>query len=504
MGRRAAGELVLSDAERDALVALTRTGGTAKALALRARIILECAEGLANNVVAAKHYMATQTVGKWRTRYIEHRLDGLADAPRTGAPSSIDDSQVQAVITKTQESLSQGAPRLTSRTLAQEVGVSPATVLRIWRAYGLQQPQRRMVTELRSDSETRKKSRSIGGSHSTIGNSPPAPTASACETALSAAARTRRKTAISHTMEVSKKKNTEMIQRSATGRDAMETSKQVDLSTLPERKITRKPPAAASDIPLARGRKTGEFRALSVQQSQRVFSTMCNERPDRDNLQFGNPLWNISAVCRLVQQEFGLSLARTSVARYLERWGIIAEHPFEVGLGMRPPVFTRWAHSEYPKIQFKAEAERAYIFWFFEDDIYPEEISHSENPSVLPRSSSGSHRLLSVIQGQLRESENRPLNLLTHWENLSWIEMPKPIPQNTSSSWLILSDRDPTDRMQKFLKALIRLSEACCRKVFLIVPDDQLSSTAKISTWLASVSAHIEVFALPPYQAAPN
>jgi transposase len=245
MGRRAAGELVLSDAERDALVALTRTGGTAKALALRARIILECAEGLANNVVAAKHHMATQTVGKWRTRYIEHRLDGLADAPRTGAPSSIDDSQVQAVITKTQESLSQGAPRLTSRTLAQEVGVSPATVLRIWRAYGLQQPQRRMVTELRSDSETRKKSRSIGGSHSTIGNSPPAPTASACETALSAAARTRRKTAISHTMEVSKKKNTEMIQRSATGRDAMETSKQVDLSTLPERKITRKPPAAA-------------------------------------------------------------------------------------------------------------------------------------------------------------------------------------------------------------------------------------------------------------------
>ena len=305
-------------------------------------------------------------------------------------------------------------------------------------------------------------------------------------------------------MEVSKKKNTEMIQRSATGRDAMETSKQEDLSTLPERKITRKPPAAASDIPLARGRKTGEFRALSVQQSQRVFSTMCNERPDRDNLQFGNPLWNISAVCRLVQQDCGLSLARTTVARYLERWGISPEHPFEVGMGMRLPIFTRWAFSAYPKIQARALAEQADIFWFFEDDIYPEEISHSENPSVLPRSSSGSHRLLSVIQGQLRESENRPLNLLTHWENLSWIEMPKPIPQNTSSSWLILSDPDPTDRIQKFLNAMVRLSEACGRKVFLIVPDDQLSSTAKISTWLASVSAHIEVFALPPYQAAPN
>ena len=199
----------------------------------------------------------------------------------------------------------------------------------------------------------------------------------------------------------------------------------------------------------------------------------------------------------MVQQEFGLSLARTTVARYLERWDISPEHPFDVGMRMRLPIFTRWAFSAYPKIQARALAEQADIFWFFEDDIYPEEISHSENPSVLPRSSSGSHKLLSVIQGQLRDSENRPLNLLTHWENLSWIEMPKPIPQNTSSSWLILSDRDPTDRMQKFLKALIRLSEACCRKVFLIVPDDQLSSTAKISTWLASVSAHIEVFALP-------
>lgn len=497
MGRRAAGALVLSDAQRKALVAQTQASGQEQSLALRARIILECSEGLANNVVAAKHHLTTQTVGKWRTRYIEHGLEGLKDAPRPGAPSSIDDPLFQAVIAKTRESLSPGSPSLTSRTLAQEVGVSPATVLRIWRASGLQ-PQRRTATQLRSDSEPRKKSRPSAKGNSANAKTITASTASACEIAVPSAEPARQKSNTAHSMEASERKSTEKIQRRAPGQGTIQTFKQEELS---------KHLAAATDpmtiIPRSRGRKTGECRVLNAQQSQRVFGAMCNERPDGKLLNLRQPLWNISVISHLVQQEFGLSLARSSVARYLERWGIMAAHPFEVGLGMRPRAFTIWAYSEYPKIQFKAEAERADIFWFFEDDIDSEEISHPESPPVLQGALPGSHRLLSAIQGQLRDLEQRPLNLLTHWKNLSWIEMPEPIPQNASSSWLILSDRDPTDRMQKFLNALVRLSETSGRKVFLIVPEDQSSSVAQISKWLASVSAYIEVFTLPPFQPAP-
>lgn len=162
MGRRAAGELVLSEAERDELVALTLRRKTAQALALRARIVLACADGLANKVVAARQRVTQQTVGKWRSRYVEHRLDGLLDAPRTGAPRTIDDGRVDAVIAKTLESMPQGATHWSTRSMAREAGVSQTAVSRIWRAFGLQ-PHRQETFKLSSDPMFVEKVRDIVG-----------------------------------------------------------------------------------------------------------------------------------------------------------------------------------------------------------------------------------------------------------------------------------------------------------------------------------------------------
>ena len=78
--------LVLSEAEREQLIALTMRRKTAQALALRARIVLACAEGIDNKTVATRQRVTPHTVSKWRARFIEHRLDGLLDAPRPGAP----------------------------------------------------------------------------------------------------------------------------------------------------------------------------------------------------------------------------------------------------------------------------------------------------------------------------------------------------------------------------------------------------------------------------------
>ncbi|MEX3901561.1 helix-turn-helix domain-containing protein, partial [Paraburkholderia sp. BR10954] len=88
---------------------------TAQALALRARIVLACAEGTDNRTVAAKLRVTQQTVSKWRVRYVMHRLDGLLDAPRPGAPRSIDDARVDAVIAKTLESVPKGATHWSTR-----------------------------------------------------------------------------------------------------------------------------------------------------------------------------------------------------------------------------------------------------------------------------------------------------------------------------------------------------------------------------------------------------
>ena len=150
MSGRSKGELVLSDSEREELKALTMRRKTAQALALRARIVLACADGMDNKTVAAKQRVTQQTVSKWRARFVIHRLDGLLDAPRPGAPRTIDDARVDAVIAKTLESVPVGATHWSTRTMAREMRLSQTAVTRIWRAFGLQ-PHRQETFKLSSD-----------------------------------------------------------------------------------------------------------------------------------------------------------------------------------------------------------------------------------------------------------------------------------------------------------------------------------------------------------------
>ena len=104
MASRKLPSLDLSAAERDELTSLAARRKTAQALALRARIVLACAEGTLNKDVAKHLRVDEATVGKWRRRYVEHRLDGLRDEPRSGTPRTIDDARIEAVIVRTLES----------------------------------------------------------------------------------------------------------------------------------------------------------------------------------------------------------------------------------------------------------------------------------------------------------------------------------------------------------------------------------------------------------------
>jgi transposase len=142
--------LTLSDDERAELKSLTMRRKTAQALALRARIVLACAEGGQNKEVAAALGLDRATVGKWRRRFVERRVDGLHDEPRSGAPRRIDDARVEAVIVKTLESLPKDATHWSSRGMAKASGLSVSTVQRVWRAFGLQ-PHRMETFKLSSD-----------------------------------------------------------------------------------------------------------------------------------------------------------------------------------------------------------------------------------------------------------------------------------------------------------------------------------------------------------------
>jgi transposase len=129
--------LVLSDYERETLERWARRHSSAQALALRCRIVLACAEGGSNTEVGERLGVHRSTVRKWRTRFVERRIDGLHDEPRPGAPRSIGDDDVERVIVTTLESTPREATHWSTRSLAEATGMSQSAVSRIWRAFGL-------------------------------------------------------------------------------------------------------------------------------------------------------------------------------------------------------------------------------------------------------------------------------------------------------------------------------------------------------------------------------
>ncbi len=162
MSGRPKAALVLTETEREELTALTLRRKTAQALAQRARIVLACASGLDNQIVAVRQRVTKQMVGKWRARFVEHRLEGLLDAPRSGAPRTIDDARVDAVIAKTLESVPANATHWSTRSMAAASGLTQTAVSRIWRAFGLQ-PHRQETFKLSTDPMFVEKVRDIVG-----------------------------------------------------------------------------------------------------------------------------------------------------------------------------------------------------------------------------------------------------------------------------------------------------------------------------------------------------
>ncbi len=130
--------LTLSSEERETLGNWARRPKSAQALAQRSRIVLEAAAGNSNTTVAHKLGLTKQTVGKWRQRFVDQRLDGLLDEPRPGAPRKIDDAQVERIVRLTLESTPADATHWSTRAMAKRCGLSQASVGRIWRAFGLQ------------------------------------------------------------------------------------------------------------------------------------------------------------------------------------------------------------------------------------------------------------------------------------------------------------------------------------------------------------------------------
>jgi transposase len=178
-------EITLSEDERLKLEQGARRPKSAQRLALRSRIVLACASGLSNTQVTQQRGVTMPTVGKWRGRFLEGRLEGLVDEPRPGAPRSITDRHVADVRTRTRapcssfrrsssdnvisfngrlESKPAAATHWSTRGMAAVTGLSPSAVVRIWQAFGLQ-PHRADAFKLSTDPRFVGKVRAVVGLH---------------------------------------------------------------------------------------------------------------------------------------------------------------------------------------------------------------------------------------------------------------------------------------------------------------------------------------------------
>ena len=159
---KAAVAIELTVAERAELEGLAGRRRTAQGLARRARMVLAAGDGMENKAIAQALAADENTVGKWRRRFAEQRVDGLYDEPRPGAPRRIGDDAIAEMIRLTLETTPRDATHWSLRSMAAAVGHAPSTIHRIWRAFGLQ-PHRSETFKLSTDPLFVEKVRDIVG-----------------------------------------------------------------------------------------------------------------------------------------------------------------------------------------------------------------------------------------------------------------------------------------------------------------------------------------------------
>src|SRR5260370_8811556 len=138
--------LELAAEERRELSGFAASRSLPHALVSRARLVLLAAEGVPNKEIAERLNWSKPTVGKWRQRFVEDRLQGLYDELRPGRPRSVSDEQVAVLLRRTLKQKPPGATHWSVRLAAEPNGLSKSTVHRVFQLFSRQPHPRTSLT----------------------------------------------------------------------------------------------------------------------------------------------------------------------------------------------------------------------------------------------------------------------------------------------------------------------------------------------------------------------
>ena len=142
--------LALTREEQIQLRSWARSRTLPHALVARARLVLWSDEGESNTCIASRLCWTNATVGKWRQRFVQHRLAGLCDELRPGRPRTVADEQIAALLKRTLSCKPAAGTHWTVRLAAQASGISKSTVHRLFQVFALQ-PHRSRSFKLSTD-----------------------------------------------------------------------------------------------------------------------------------------------------------------------------------------------------------------------------------------------------------------------------------------------------------------------------------------------------------------
>lgn len=154
--------LNLQPEDRKSLENLVKRPSSSQQLVARARCILLSADGWPNSDIAFEVGLCAHSVGKWRRRFIELGIEGLGDLPRPKLSRRVPDEKVAEVIRKTLELKPANSTQWSTRSMAKHVGLSQATISKIWRTFELK-PHRSSTFTLSNDPHFVEKVRDIVG-----------------------------------------------------------------------------------------------------------------------------------------------------------------------------------------------------------------------------------------------------------------------------------------------------------------------------------------------------
>ena len=218
------------------------------------------------------------------------------------------------------------------------------------------------------------------------------------------------------------------------------------------------------------GLKSGDKKLLTDQQELAIQEMIVDKMPDQLKLDFA--LWTRKAVKELVEREFGIVIALTTIGDYLRRWGYTPQKPKKRAYEQCPKEVQKWLDEEYPKIKAQAKEEGAEIHWADETGV-KNQCHHGR--SYAPRGKTP------VKKGM---SKRFSVNMISSVTNQGKVQ------------FMIYSDTMNSDKFIEFLGQLIKSSQ---KKLYVILDNLRVHHSKPVKQWTEENKEDIELFFLPSY-----